>query len=289
MTTTRKVVARKVAPKKTVKKSAAPQRPTPGKNVEVKVEVTIMVSTGPEDTRSIEEIREDIKADLKDPNGRTRAKLVTNMGGYYLVDGRVCLPDDYDPSTRGFKKGAHPPLWAMGPDERAVLARIEREKSRPGLAQNPANLRTTQETDALHKQQERRPRTPAEALHDLHENSEWGKNKKRELAEREAAKKESASEDEDEFTEDEFEFEEEEPFFEDDAESDEEEEDDPEAAEDDFEAEWDEDDPMNDEVADEALESQTSSALAKLKNGTKTRKVTTVAKPVTKKKVVRRR
>lgn len=295
MTTTRRVT-RKVAKKNTAtKKSAAPQRPNPGKNVEVKVEVTIMVSTGPEDTRSIEEIREDIKADLKDPNGRTRAKLVTNMGGYYLVDGRVCLPDDYDPTTRGFKPGAHPPLWAMGPDERAVLARIEREKSRPALAQNPKGLRTAAETDAVKKH---RPRTPGEALTDLYENTEWGKNKKREAEERqrEAEERAAQSASDDEITDDEFEFEEEEPYYDEDAEeSDEEEdeEDDPEADDEDeeeeFEAEWDEDDPMNDEVADEALEEQTSSALAKLKNGTKTRKVTTVAKPVTKKKVVRRR
>lgn len=283
MTTTRKVTRRKVT-----KKSAAPTRPHPGKNVEVKVEVTIMVSTGAGDPRSIDEIREDIKADLKNPNGKTRAKLVTNMGGYYLVDGKVCLPDDYDPNTRGFKPGAHPPLWAMGPDERDVLKRIEREKAtRPAMARNPENLRTSEETDALHAKESRIARTKA-ALDDLHENTEWGKQKKQEREE--AAR--SASEEE--FEEDEFEEEtddeEEEPYFEDE----EDEEDDPEDEfeEEEFEPEWDEDDPMNDEVADEAIESQTSSALAKLKSGTngkRSRKVTTVAKPTTKKKVVRRR
>lgn len=280
MTTTRKVVARKVS-----KKSAAPKRPHPAKNVEVKVEVTIMVALGTGDPRSIEQVREDIREDLK--NGKTQAKLVTNMGGYYLVDGRVCLPDDYDPATRGFKPGAHPPLWAMGPDEREVLKRIEREKNLPKMAQQPQNLRTTQETDALHEKEKRIAKTKS-ALDDLYDNTEWGKNKK---AEKEAAQ--SASDDEDdEFEEDEFSFEaeddEEEPYFEDEDEDgeDEDEEDD---EDEEFEAEWDEDDPMNDEVADEALESQTSSALAKLKNGTKTRKVTTVAKPVTRKKVVRRR
>lgn len=293
MATTRKVVARKVAAKKTVKK-VAPKREHPAKNVEVKVEVTIMVALGTGDPRSIEQVREDIKDDLK--NGKTQAKLVTNLGGYYLVDGRVCLPDDYDPKTRGFKPGAHPPLWAMAPDEREVLKRIEREKSLPAMARQPQNLRTTQETDALHQKEKRIAKTKA-ALDDLYDNTEWGQQKKKEREE--AAR--SASEDEDEFTEDEFAFEdeegeEEEPYFEEDedSEDDEDEEDDPEAddEDDDFEAEWDEDDPMNDEVAEEAVAEQTSSALAKLKNGTNgktSRKITTVAKPVTRKKVVRRR
>lgn len=281
MTTTRKVVARKVA-----KKSAAPKREHPAKNIEVKVEVTIMVAIGAGDDRSIDQVREDIRDDLK--AGKTQAKLVTNMGGYYLVDGRVCLPDDYDPATRGFKKGAHPPLWAMAPDERQILQRIEREKSRPAMAKNPEGLRTTQETDALHEKEKRIAKTGA-ALKDLHENSEWGKQKQKE---REEAAKSASKDEDDEITDDEFSFEEgdeeEEPFFDEDAEDDEE--DDPEADDEDgFEAEWDENDPLNDEVADEALESQTSSALAKLKNGTKTRKVTTVAKPVVRKKVVRRR
>lgn len=294
MATTRKVVARKVAAKKTVKK-VAPKREHPAKNVEVKVEVTIMVALGKGDPRSIEQVREDIKDDLK--NGKTQAKLVTNLGGYYLVDGKVCLPDDYDPNTRGFKPGAHPPLWAMAPDEREILKRIEREKNNPPMSRQPQNLRTTQETDALHQKEKRIAKTKA-ALDDLYDNTEWGQNKKKE--QEEAAR--SASEDEDEFTEDEFAFEdeegeEEEPYFEEDedSEDDEDEEDDPEADEDedeDFEAEWDEDDPMNDEVAEEAVAEQTSSALAKLKNGTNgktSRKVTTVAKPVTRKKVVRRR
>lgn len=276
---------RKVTRKVVAKKSAAPKKEHPAKNVEVKVEVTIMVALGKGDPRSIDQVRDDIKADLMAEGSRTQAKLVTNLGGYYLVDGRVCLPDDYDPSTRGFKPGAHPPLWAMAPDEREILKRIEREKSLPKIAQQPQNLRTTQETDALHEKEKRIAKTKA-ALDDLHDNTEWGRNKKAEAAAR------SASEDEDEFEEDEFSFEdeegdEEEPYYDED-ETDEDDEDE----EEEFEAEWDEDDPMNDEVAEEAVEQQTSSVLAKLKNGANgktSRKVTTVAKPVVRKKVVRRR
>lgn len=272
-------VTRRSAAKKVVKQKAAPKKEHPGKNVEVKVELTIMVAVGKGDPRTIEQVRDDIREDLM--TGKTQAKLVTNLGGYYLVDGKVCLPDDYDPTTRGFKPGAHPPLWAMAPDEREILKRIEREKNtRPPMARNPENLRTASETDA----KEKRVAKVGAALRDLHENTEWGKRKQEE-----AAARESASDDEEEpyFEEDEFEegeFEEVDENEDDEEEPWEEDEDDEGEYE---EAEWDEDDVMNEDVADEAIESQTSSALEKLKSGKRT--IKTVAKPAPKKRVVRRR
>ncbi|MFE9742923.1 hypothetical protein [Streptomyces sp. NPDC006477] len=282
----RKVVARKVTKVVAQRKKSAPPAP---KTVEVKVELTIWVDSGADDPRSIEELREDVKKALTDPNGLVRAKRVTNTGGYYLVNGKVCLPDDYDPETRGFKPGAHPPMWAMSADERAIQSRIEKEKSLPALARNPQGLRTTKETDEFHKQ-ESRSRTPKEALDDLYENSEWGKKKKAEAAERERLAKEaaeSASDDEDEFTDDELEIaeeddEEEEPYFDEDEEGDSE--DDDEVSDDEFE--WDEDNVMDEDMAEEAVEEQTSSALAKLRKKTPS-KPEAVKKTV--RKVVRRK
>lgn len=40
---------------------------------------------------------------------------VAVTGGYYILDGKVCLPDDYDPRKKQFRKGAVPPEWAGGP------------------------------------------------------------------------------------------------------------------------------------------------------------------------------
>ena len=82
--------------------------------------------------------------------------------GYYLVNGRVCLPDDYDPATRDFKPGTHPPLWAMSPDEQKIVQRIDREKSRPEIARQPQHLRTSTETDEYHELLKRDPEAAAE-------------------------------------------------------------------------------------------------------------------------------
>ncbi len=40
---------------------------------------------------------------------------MTVTGGYYILDGKVCRPEDYDESTQNFKPGTHPPSWAGGP------------------------------------------------------------------------------------------------------------------------------------------------------------------------------
>lgn len=262
-------VTRKIARKSA---SAKPAAPAPAKVVEMQITIIIDASAGAGDTRTYEEFRDDIKAALTDQNGSVRAKRVTNSGGYYLVNGRVCMPGDYDETTRDFKKGAHPPLWAMASDEVKVLQRIEREKSGPGLAKNPEGLRTTKETDEFHKldNSDRRKAETKKVLDDLHENSDWGKQKK---AEQEEAAKFRAKDD-DGYDEDE------EPW---------------DAEDEEVEDPWDEDDPFSEDVAEEALEEQTSSVLARLRsssNGsgkTTTRKTTLPAAKTTAKRVVKRR
>lgn len=39
----------------------------------------------------------------------------TVTGRYYILDGKVCLPEDYDEKKQTFKPGAVPPQWAGGP------------------------------------------------------------------------------------------------------------------------------------------------------------------------------
>lgn len=78
--------------------------------------LTVMVSIGQEDAdRSIEELEAQVRTTLS--GGKVNAKMVTVTTAYYLVDGKVCLPRDYDPGTRGFRPGAFPPPWAGGPAE----------------------------------------------------------------------------------------------------------------------------------------------------------------------------
>ncbi|WP_344543079.1 hypothetical protein [Streptomyces levis] len=222
------------------------QRKKPAKVVMVRVQMDIMVSVGQDDDRSFEEFRDDAveqtKDFLKDQDGPVAAKNATVMStsGYYLVDGRVCLPDDYDPKTRNFKPGAHPPLWAMGPDEQKIVQRIEREKNRPALARQPQNLRTSTETDEYHELLRKDPEAAKEhrknetkrVLDDLRENTDWGK-RRTELEEVEDV------EDIDDF-EDEEDVE-------------------------DIEDEWDEDDVFDEEAADEVVNSSSSSVLARLR------------------------
>lgn len=84
--------------------------------------VLLMVSVGKEDAgRSYEDFVRDVKlALLADGHG---VKAVTETGGYYIINGRVCMPADYDPGTHDFKPGAEPPQWAGGPSKTQRQAR----------------------------------------------------------------------------------------------------------------------------------------------------------------------
>lgn len=71
------------------------------------------MSSGADDAnRTLEEFEQDIRDNLA---------LVTNLnhatvqGGYYIVDGKVCLAKDYDENTQNFKPGTTSPQWAGGP------------------------------------------------------------------------------------------------------------------------------------------------------------------------------
>jgi hypothetical protein len=67
-----------------------------------------------DDDRTLDTFIEHIKAALGvEP---VSAHNVTYQGGYYLIDGKVCLEQDYDPATKNRKPGTFPPVWAGGPD-----------------------------------------------------------------------------------------------------------------------------------------------------------------------------
>lgn len=77
--------------------------------------VRIEVSIGKDDDdRTIEQFIAAIRYMLTEP-AEVAAHNVTLHGGYYLIDGHVCLPEDYDPATKDRKPGTYPPEWAGGP------------------------------------------------------------------------------------------------------------------------------------------------------------------------------
>lgn len=67
-----------------------------------------------DDERSLEEFINAIRAALA--GGDVNAHNVTLQGSYYIIDGKVCLEQDYDPATKNRKPGTYPPVWAGGPD-----------------------------------------------------------------------------------------------------------------------------------------------------------------------------
>lgn len=65
-------------------------------------------------------IRQALNVYKDDSRGWFTYNNLTMMGGYYIIDGKVCMPADYDPATKNRKPGTFPPQWAGGPDPRKV-------------------------------------------------------------------------------------------------------------------------------------------------------------------------
>lgn len=81
--------------------------------------------------RTYEKFVEDVKKSLgaveppwiDDDGNRIPGPHVAVTGGYYILDGKVCRPEDYDKKLQGFKTGATPPSWAGGPSAPATQFR----------------------------------------------------------------------------------------------------------------------------------------------------------------------
>lgn len=56
---------------------------------------------------------------------------LTTMGGYYIIDGKVCLAQDYDPATKNRKPGTYPPVWAGGPTKEEIAQTTRRYTALP--------------------------------------------------------------------------------------------------------------------------------------------------------------
>lgn len=112
----------------------------------VNIQLNFIVSSGNDDReRTYEEFIEEIQTALK----AIGVNHVTPAGGYYIIDGKVCLPEDYDPETQNRKPGTHPPVWAMTEadrQEQRILERVQAQWGYDKLSRQPPNLRTATET-----------------------------------------------------------------------------------------------------------------------------------------------
>lgn len=115
----------------------------------------IEVSVGSKDAdRTIEQYEAAVKKAL----GRL-ANNVTVQGAYYIIDGKVCLPDDYDAEAQDRKPGTFPPPWAGGPDpkKQAPLSAVADEDDRQ---REFVRVRPTQgRRDPITGQKPRKPRS----------------------------------------------------------------------------------------------------------------------------------
>lgn len=80
----------------------------------VRMEISIGKEHG-EDERTVEAFIDSIREALTS-NPEVGAHNVTVNGAYYILDGKVCLPADYDPAQKDRKPGTYPPSWAGGPE-----------------------------------------------------------------------------------------------------------------------------------------------------------------------------
>lgn len=128
----KKPAAKKVAVKKSVPAKRDPDTvPDPGANEQAKMTgdaskmprpkihakvVSIQVSIGTDDrNRSVEDFIKEIEKRLRPVKYGEKGLHASISGGHYILDGKVCLPEDYNPKTQNFKPGATPPSWAGGP------------------------------------------------------------------------------------------------------------------------------------------------------------------------------
>lgn len=134
-----------------------------GKAKKISKVISVHFSVGDEDRNTTMEqfIEKIMKMTKAVPYGDV-GMHATKMSEYYIIDGVVCLPIDYDPKKQQMKTGHFPPPWAGGPVvhvkpkpslpagggmyERKTLSKEEYDKKYKGLGapgvikDNPDNM-----------------------------------------------------------------------------------------------------------------------------------------------------
>jgi hypothetical protein len=123
------------------------------KSAHLEIKMGMIVSNGNKyRDETIEEFIEALRSFAKErwPNCN-----FTSVGSYYIIDGKVCRPEDFDRETMDRKPGTFPPSWSVQGDDKkdALLSErnAEQAKNPNKLAHQPENLLTSKEMDALKK------------------------------------------------------------------------------------------------------------------------------------------
>jgi hypothetical protein len=120
---------------------------------QIQFQVNLLVSNGNTyRSETLEEFTDAFRVFAKE---RWPTANFTPTGGYYLIDGKVCRPEDFDRETMDRKPGTHPPSWSVQGDERkaSILAERneEQKKNTNALSRQPENLLTSRELDMVKK------------------------------------------------------------------------------------------------------------------------------------------
>jgi hypothetical protein len=154
--------------------------------------VNLIVSVGDDDrARDFEKFLADIKKSLgaveppfidKKTGKRLPGTHVAMTGGYYILDGKVCLPEDYDRRKQTFRTGAYPPPWAGGPKHSTVkvgIAQKQMDWDLENLSSDEYDKKyrigkyaPPQESEQEHRERMRRQRAEAKKQRELQEEAE---------------------------------------------------------------------------------------------------------------------
>ena len=120
---TKKVTAKKTTP---AKKGVAPRKVASASKVKLHAKnVNLCVSIGNDDRkRTVEQMQDALRKAIESAG----FKNVTVMSSYYILDGKVCQPQDYDEKTQDFLPGKTSPSWAGGPAVNVVLEKVGQEE-----------------------------------------------------------------------------------------------------------------------------------------------------------------
>lgn len=126
MAVAKKPVAKKTvaAKKTTTARTTKPKSDAPRPEIHAK-QVSLIISVGTEDRdRDFEKFVEDVIKAIQ-TSKTANVKRVVQGGGHYILDGKVCLPADYDPTTQNFLPGKTPPPWAGGPAPKNIVEKTD--------------------------------------------------------------------------------------------------------------------------------------------------------------------
>lgn len=163
MPTANRTVKKTTTPaKRAVKKPGSASKKVEPPKLHAK-NTTLLVSIGDKDRKNtIEQMTEALKKVVE-----KMGYNVTIASSYYVLDGKVCAPQDYDPETQQMKPGATVPQWAGGPAVNTLLERVGQEEfkvEKPAYTprENMDAIRPILEKNAARKRTQAAPDEDAE-------------------------------------------------------------------------------------------------------------------------------